>query len=357
MVGPAGPQPPNLTHHHTMNSAVGGQQSGSLASHAGVGRPALDRAHTFPTPPTSASGTVASGIGSGWSYDSAASGMSGSQVQQFEHHPHSTPATPATTPPGSNLPSMQPYQTHQPNYDTSRPMYSAATPQQSMYASQLPNHAMGRNGSLQSNGYAKQEMGPPIGSSNKPESEHGEQKLASYIPNHEQNHVDEEAEHEQDAEYAQDNKYAYDTQRAPYNGMSMGTNGYPNGSGHVTPQPAATNQSLWAAGHQSSPRAAPSSSLYNPTSDTRGALPNGNVANDGHVPGAYAPTAMNGATSSNKRLREDDDAYSKAHSDDIDTLKRRKMGREGSSAGLTNGAYDERSINRAKSSASVRSRR
>lgn len=357
MVGPPGPQPPNLTHHHTMNSTVGGQQSGSLASHAGVGRPVLDRAHTFPTPPTSASGTVASGIGSQWNYDSAGGGINGSQVQQFEHHPHSTPATPATTPPGSNLPSMQPYQNHQQSYETSRPMYSAATSQQSMYASQLPNQTMGRNGSLQSSGYAKQEMGPPIGSSSKSESDHGEQKLASYIPTHEQNNGDEEAEHEQDAEYAHENKYPYDTQRAQYGSIGMGANGYQNGSGHVTPQSSTASQSLWAAGHPTPPRAPPSSNLYNPTSDTRGALPNGNVAADGHVPGAYAPTAMNGATPSNKRLRDDDDAYPKAHSDDIDTLKRRKMGREGSSAGLTNGAYDERSINRAKSSTSVRSRR
>ncbi len=167
MVGPTGPQPPNLTHHHTMNSSVGGQQPNSLATHAGAGRPTLDRAHTFPTPPTSASGTVASGMGSQWStYGSAGSDMNSGQVQQFEHHPHSTPATPATTPPGANLPSMQPYQSHQQNYDTSRPMYSAATSQQSMYASQLPNQSMARNGSLQSNGYNK-DMGPPIGSSTK----------------------------------------------------------------------------------------------------------------------------------------------------------------------------------------------
>lgn len=359
MAGPPGPHSQNLTHHHTMSSAVGGQQSGSLASHAGMGRPALDRAHTFPTPPTSASGTVASGIGSGWSYDSAGSGMSGGggggQVQSFEHHPHSTPATPATTPPGSNLPSMQPYQTHQQGYDASRPMYSAGASQQSMYASQqLPGQSMGRNGSIQSNGYAKQEMGPPI---NKTENEHGvEPKLASYIPSHEHGTNgggDEEAEHEQDAEYAHDHKgYAsYDsTQRgAQYNamGMSAAANGYSNGSGHVTPQhSSAAGQSLWATGHPTPPRAPPSSNLYNPTSDTRGALSNG----DGHVQGPYAPTAMNGATPpSNKRLRGEDD-----HGDDMDTLKRRKMGREGSSsaaaAGMTNGAYDDRPMNRVKNS-------
>ena len=358
MVGPTGPQPPNLTHHHTMNSSVGSQQPSSLATHPGAGRPALDRAHTFPTPPTSASGTVTSGMGSQWStYGSAGNDMNSGQVQQYESHPHSTPATPATTPPGSNLPSMQPYQSHQQSYDASRPMYSAATSQQTMYASQLPNQSMTRNGSLQSNGYNK-DMGPPLGSSAKSEGEH-DNKLASYIPHHDHGHGDEEAEHEQDTDYAHDTKY-YDTQRAQFNGISMSANGYQNGSGHVASQASAASQPLWAAGHQTPPRAPPSSNLYNTTSDTRGALPNGNIASDGHVSGAYAPTQLNGTTSSNKRLRDDDDdAYSKPHSDDIDTLKRRKMGREGSSAGLTNGSYEDSSrlMNRAKSSASVRSRR
>ena len=357
---PSGPQPPNLTHHHTMNSTVGGQQPGSLATHNAVGRPGLDRAHTFPTPPTSASGTV-TGMGSQWSsYDSAGNGMSGG-VQQYEGHPHSTPATPATTPPGSSLPSLQPYQSHQ-AYDAAR--YSAAASQQPMYAPQqnMPNQGLARNGSLQSNGYAKQEMGPPITAGTKSENEHGDQKLASYLPNHANEHTngDEEAEHEQDTEYSHDQKYAYEQQRAQYNGMIPAANGYQHGSGHVTPQSTATSQPLWAAGHQTPPRAPPSSNLYNPTSDTRGALPNGNVATgDGHMPGPYAPTQMNGATPSNKRVREDDDVYPKAHSDDIDAIKRRKMGREGSSAGLTNGAYEDavRPLNRAKSSATSRSRR
>ena len=355
MVGPSGPQPPNLTHHHTMNSSVTSQQSNSIASQPSSGRPGLDRAHTFPTPPTSASGTV-TGMGNQWnSYDSASGSMSGGvSNSQFEHHPHSTPATPASTPPGSSLPSLQPYQSNQ-AYDTTRSVYSATTPQQSQFTNQqnLANQAMGRNT------YAKQEMGPPhaLGSVSKSESEHGDQKLASYIPGgaNDQGTGDDEADHDQDSEFAQDHKYGYDTQRAQYNGL----NGQQATSGQINPLSTTANQTIWAAGTYHPPRAPPSSNLYNPTSDTRGALPNGNVATDGHITGAYAPTQLNGVSSSHKRSRDDDDPYSRGQSDDIEAMKRRKVSRDNvTTSGLANSPFDDaRQINRSKSSVTPRSNR
>jgi protein SOK2 len=65
-----GTQPPTLTHHHSMGNpgASVQQPPHSIAPHPAAGRPGIERAHTFPTPPTSASGVMAMG-NSGSSYD------------------------------------------------------------------------------------------------------------------------------------------------------------------------------------------------------------------------------------------------------------------------------------------------
>lgn len=373
MIGPSGSQPTSLTHHHTMNSS--NSTPHSIAPSPGAGRPVLDRAHTFPTPPTSASGQIAGLANQANSYDwgggNMGGGAQGGHSLILDNHAHSTPATPATTPPGSSLPSLQPYQSHQ-SYETPRQMYSSAASQQSQYASQP--QTMTRGGT-----YAKQEMGPPSGHGpgSRPESEHGDSKM--YVQNQGNEHVgqgtgDEEAEHEQDSEYSHDNSHAYSAQRGPYDAITSSAmlgssemNGIPahqTGPGHVTPRATPGNQTQWtAAGYQTPPRAAPSSHLYNPTSDARGTLPNGNSAAENYTPGPYAPTQMNGLTPhSNKRLRDDDDDHSRStlHSDDIDAIKRRKLGREGSSNGSLNHASfenDGRQLNRARNSISSRSRR
>ncbi|KAK4957741.1 hypothetical protein LTR66_013260, partial [Elasticomyces elasticus] len=63
-------QPPALQQHHSMNNPVGAHisQPHSIAPHPASGRPVLDRAHTFPTPPTSASSIMGMG-NSGSSYE------------------------------------------------------------------------------------------------------------------------------------------------------------------------------------------------------------------------------------------------------------------------------------------------
>lgn len=339
---PSTTQPASLTHHHSMNSTVGNQQPASIAPSPSAGRPSLDRAHTFPTPPTSASGTM-TGIGSGsgsydWTGGSMSSSVQGGQNMGMESHAHSTPATPATTPPGA-LPNLQPYQSQQSIY----PTHSS-----SQYPSQHPH--LSRSGSMSNSAYAKQEMGPPSTRvpGSRPESEHGDVKPDPYAQSqtNDSTHTgEEEAEHEQDSDYNQPSTHGYGAHRGSYDTYAPATAlaSYPpdsnhiasdvnapsttnGGSGRATPR---TSQPQWTPAYQTSPRAPPN--LYNPTSDARGSLSNGTASAENYVSGAYAPTQMNGV----KRVREDDD---------IDSLKRRK----GSDGGMINGSYegDMRAINR-----------
>ena len=351
---PSATQPPTLTHHHSMNSSVGSQQHPSIAPNPAPGRPGIDRAHTFPTPPTSASGAI-SGMGTqGGSYDWTGGSMSGNvqggHSMGLENHPHSTPATPASTPPGSALPSLQPYQSQQ-------PIYAGHASSQAQYPPQ--QQGMARSGSIQSNSYSKQEMGPPSNrmSGSRPESEHGDGKLDHYAQA-QANDVSQSGggdgtEQEQDSEYTHEGAQAYASHRgsyssyhsasnlAPYSGDNNhmpsavnGSSGVNGGSGHGTPR---ASQAQWATGYQTPPRAPPSSNLYNPTSDARGSLPNGNTSTEPYVSGAYAPTQMNSLGASKKHPRDDED--------DVDPLKRRKMTESGS----VSGSFDDvRAMNRAR---------
>ena len=346
-------QPPSLTHHHSMNSSASHQQAASIAPNPQSGRPALDRAHTFPTPPTSASGTMTS-IGSGQgSYDwtnGNINGVQGGQAMGMENHPHSTPATPATTPPGSALPSLQPYQSQQ-------QMYSGQSGSHGQYPSQ--HQSLTRNGSISSGMYPKQEMGPPSRvTASRPESEQGDVKLDSYgqapATDNSQASGDAEGDPEPEPDYPHSNAQAYGSHRgsfdaynaasnlAQYSGDSSqispdvsGSAAVNGGSGRATPR---TSQS-WAAGYQTPPRAPPSSNLYNPTSDARGTLSNGNTGAENYISGPYEPTQM----TSVKRARDEDDA---------DAMKRQKLNTSTNNA-LMNGSFDSdnRPINRARSAA------
>ena len=140
-----GPQPPSLTHHHTMNNPIGAnmtQGPHSIAPHPASGRPGLDRAHTFPTPPTSASSVMGMG-NSGSSYEwggAPVSAMHNSQPLSIDtglSTARSVPTTPATTPPGNSMPaSIQQYPTSQ-AYDNTRQLYSAPS-QPPQYDAQPP---------------------------------------------------------------------------------------------------------------------------------------------------------------------------------------------------------------------------
>ncbi|KAL8947478.1 MAG: hypothetical protein Q9222_006243 [Ikaeria aurantiellina] len=377
MVGAPGSQAPSLHHHHSMASSHVSQSPHSIAPHPGTARPQLDRANTFPTPPTSAS----SGIGmNSQPYDWGAQSMSGAQGSQpiVEAHPHSTPNTPATTPPGHVMSNLQSYQSQQP-YDATKSIYPTGPSQQSQYASQQSMQAssMARYAPVQSSTYMKHEMGPPT--SRITEIDEHDAKTDSYAHGQGNSAVghgtgDEEADHEHDTDYSHDNSNAYTANRNAYSyntGTGLGSlpgehphlspemtgsPSHPNGSGRVTPRTSSGSQAQWTAGHQTPPRATYSSNAYNPISDARGTLPNGTSGVDAYgsttMQSAYAPAHMNGATPSSKRMREDDDqdygSRPASRGDDIEGMKRRKLGAEsiGGVVGSTPYDRDNRSINR-----------
>ncbi|KAI4149466.1 MAG: hypothetical protein LQ340_004619 [Diploschistes diacapsis] len=360
-VGP-GTQPAGLHHHHSMSGHMPSSQ---------VGRPIHpERAHTFPTPPTSASSVIGSQSNS---YDWNSQNMNGSvqapqplAIDTGLSNARSLPNTPVATPPGSSMPNMQPYQAQQP-YD-SKPVYSAAPQQQSQYATQQQN--MARFGQPLSNPYVKSEMPPPsrtAGTSS--EGDHPEIKQDPYSQ-HGTDQVghggaDEETNHEHDNnDYSNDGNNAYNANRASYNyntanvlGVLHGesthlspeqVSGSPhtNGSGRVTPRNASASQPQWNTGYSTPPRANQASSLYN-VNDSRGAVANGHTGVDNYPTSGYSSNAVNGTSMSLKRSREDEDLDYKprgASGTDIESLKRRRSGRENSIGAMS--AYDQSSLTR-----------
>ncbi|KAI9851723.1 MAG: hypothetical protein M1838_002938 [Thelocarpon superellum] len=385
MRNPASSQPPSLHHHHSMHNPMGSHLSGphsSIAPHPNVGRPGLDRAHTFPTPPTSAG--IMGMAGPDSSYWSGQS-MNNQPSQPLAidtglSNARSMPTTPATTPPGNSLQSMQPYQGGA-GYENSRPMYSGAPAQQGQYVSQqgVTQQNMARFGqSMQPSQYLKNEMGPPSSRTPGTGSEvehHGDSKGAEGLMTHHQGNDpaghgtgEEEAEHEHDAEYAHDSSAAYNANRGPYTynpGPAVGPlagehphlspelTASPNnqtGSGRATPRTAAA-QPPWGTGYHTPPRGAPApaSNLYSVMSnEQRSNGTNGTSAGDsysGVLPSGYgsqAPSSVINGASSNKRMREIDDdgdrhsrpASRGPGSPGDDGLKRRKTVREDSIPGV-----------------------
>ncbi|MCJ1397875.1 hypothetical protein MMC11_001071 [Xylographa trunciseda] len=376
LLGPPGSQPPALHHHHSMNSQMNShvsQTAPSIAPHPGAGRPGLDRAHTFPTPPTSASSIIGNQANScEWGSQQMSAHVQPTQPLSIDtglSNTRSMPTTPATTPPGNSIHNMQPYP-NQLSYDASRPMYSAAPQQQSQYPSQqnVAQHNLARFGQpMQSNPYLKNEMGPPTSrtTGSGADGEHGDIKTDPYTHSQGNEQVghgtgEEEAEHEHDTEYAHDNNAAYNANRGSYTynaASNLGSlhgehphlspetvNGSPHasGSGRGTPRTSSVSQQQWAPGYNTPPRAPPSSNLYNVMSDARSTT-NGNPSETyASVPlqPVYAPSAING---SNKRGREEDDqehTHPSSGADGIDTLKRRKTAREGSISTPTGTSFD-----------------
>ncbi|KAL3424636.1 KilA-N domain-containing protein [Phlyctema vagabunda] len=389
-------------HHHSMGNAIGGHLPGpapqhSLAPHSTIGRPGIDRAHTFPTPPTSASSVMGNMGTSDGNFQWGPQGMG--NVQQGTNplsidtglsNARSMPTTPATTPPGNTIQSMQQYQqgAQQP-YDTSRQMYSAPPPQQNAYAQPPPSqNEMDRYN--QTNSYIKNEMGPP--STRAPgEPEHHDSKDANGMLHHSQangqvghGQGEEEADHEHDGEYTHGNPASYDATRQSYsygNGSAVGAlqnehshlspemTGSPNhqaGSGRATPRTAAPPQPYYAqqqAGYSTPPRVQPpSSNLYNVMSSERGTANNGAAGVyapqpdlNSSVPNGYAVQQPMSGTPGTKRGRDDEDdsrPSSRGPGADPDALKRRKTIHEGSVSEASFGAP----LNRARSTITQRRR-
>ncbi|KAF2807877.1 apses-domain-containing protein [Mytilinidion resinicola] len=375
---PASSQPSSLHHHHSMSNPIGGhmpQPPHAIQPHPSAPRPGLDRAHTFPTPPTSASSVMGSMGNQGSSYEWSQSNvqpMPGSQPLNIDtglSNTRSVPTTPASTPPGSLSQGMQSYPPSQ-GYDSSRQMYSAPPAQPTQYNTQP--HMMRYGQPLQPSAYPKSEMAPPSRAgevdqqvdSKPPDGMMGQgSEPVAHGPG------DDEAEHENDNEYTHTSAsyngsrgaYSYNPSApsGPLHGehahLSPEMTGSPhqNGSGRATPRTTSTNQPQWTSGYTTPQRAQqpPSSNLYSVMSDTRGSTANGNSTADAYQAPAAVPAYANqtyatNGVSSNKRGRDDEDeqdSYGRPSSrggEDIDSLKRRKTIREGSVGGPVASAFD-----------------
>ena len=313
---PQSSQTPSLTHHHTMNNPpVPQQPPHSLQPHPSSGRPSFDRAHTFPTPPTSAS-SLSMGMGStGSSYEYGGqsapvhAGQSLSNKALFTER--SVPTSPAATTPPGNSQGMQ-YPTTQGSYDSQRHVYS--TPSYSHYPQQ---HGVGRYNHLQSSpSDGKSDMGPPTRGG--AENEHPDPKShAGYSGQHEQ-----AGDHE--GEYTHTSASSGATRSRSFDKFNpvagpihsdpsqispnMTHSPHQNGSGRATPRTANTYTGYGSTPQR--PSQLPASNLnYVMSGDTRAGAPNGSDygSQSGYQSAPQYPS-MNGVVSSNKRVREVDDS-------------------------------------------------
>ena len=335
---PQAPQHPSL-HHHSLQTPVPphlAQPPHTMASQPGGGRPALDRAHTFPTPPASASslmGIANQGNSYEWGSQGMSSGVANSQPLSIDtslSNARSMPTTPATTPPGSNLQGMQ-FQGSQPPYDSSKPYYSTAPPSHPQYAA--PSLASYGQQNLPSAAtYMKNDMGPPSARApGAPSSEveaggdakdrysqsNGPTTGEGGVPEQESDYV-----HDHGAGYnnAHRGSYTYTT-NASVNTLTgehsqltpeLSSPSQQNGSGRMTPRTGGGPPPQWASGYNTPPRPPATSSLYNIVSDTRGTPANGAPSDSYSVTSNSGPaysSGMNGSlgSSGTKRMREDDE--------------------------------------------------
>lgn len=351
LTGPNTSQPPSLHHHHSMSNPIGAAMSQpphAIQPHPSAGRPGLDRAHTFPTPPTSASSMMGMGNqGSSYEWNGAnvqsAPGNQPLSIDTGLSNARSVPTTPASTPPGAvqqgiSYPSAQ-------SYDGSRPMYSAPPSQPGQY----PTQGQPMMGYRNDGSYPKTEMAPP--SRITEVADEGDVKPADSSLSQSNDQVSApnggEGDHEQNNQYTHSNT-PYNGNRSAYGYNPSGTQGamhpdhpqlspemtgspHQNGSGRATPRTTTTGQA-WSSGYPTPQRQGlPSSNLYSVMSNDPRAAPNGNAPHDGYPgPTQYATQgypAANGLGSA-KRGRDDEeqDSYrpDSVQGDEMGGLKRRK---------------------------------
>ncbi|KAF2722359.1 apses-domain-containing protein [Polychaeton citri CBS 116435] len=302
---PQGTQPPALTHHHSMSNPMSAgavsQTPHSIAPHPASGRPGIDRAHTFPTPPTSA-GMHAGGYEYGGAQGHGTHDPTRSDTSLRDP---SLTAT-ATTPPGTSAQSMS-YPSAQ-AYDSSRPAYSMPSSYSSQYNSQYTSQPR-PYGQVQPSPSMDNKMAPPASVRPGAENEHPDGK-----PHDGYGHQDAEGEHE--GEYTHTSA-SYDARRASYSykpnpppgpaqiSPEMTQSPHPNGSGRATPRTTSTYPQYGSTPNRA--ETLPSSNLYNVMGgDTRAGAPNGAPAYtqpNGYA--AYPPQPS--LPPSNKRVRELDD--------------------------------------------------
>ncbi|KAI9725533.1 MAG: hypothetical protein M1828_003021 [Chrysothrix sp. TS-e1954] len=288
------PPPPPMQAQQSMTGAGAAQthSSQSVPPQSSSTRPGLDRANTFPTPPTSAT----SGLGvshAGTTYDWTSGAPSNSTLQlDTGMTAKSLPATPTTTPPDHTMPSMH-YAPSQ-SYEPSRHTYSAPH-QQNQY---INNHGMGHAATYG-------QMQPPARANGDDKLETGDERdymQGSYA--------------DQTAYGYADGSHVSDVKDSPH---------HPS-SDRGTPRSVNSYQPQWSGYSQQRPL--PSSSLSHVMGDSRNSNGYANV-----------PSYSNHSTSSKKRGRDDDDDGS-VH--DAAAMKRRKQYQD-TSAGLTNNMSSTRS--------------
>jgi len=269
---PQGTQAPSLTHHHSMTNPIGASVAPpphSIAPHPASGRPGIDRAHTFPTPPASAT-SMTMGMGNAGS--------------SYEYGGSTGAIHSATSPPGN----VQ-YQTTQAPYDSQRQMYSAPGYGQPQYGQ--PPGMQQRYGPMQTSpGDVKTEMGPPARGG--AENEHADSKA------HDGYGGQQDAEGEHEGPLPSDNSHI---------SPGMTHSPHQNGSGRATPRTTQTYPGTYNSTPQR-PSQLPSSNLnYVMSNDARAGAPNGQDygAQQTYQPAPQYPS-MNGIAGT-KRMRDDDD--------------------------------------------------
>lgn len=281
-------QPTSLTHHHSMNAAVSGQVPSTPhnMTAANGSRPGIDRAHTFPTPPTSASSVM--GMGSSgstyeWSHPTMSNGPQPLSIDTGAMpNTRSMPTTPATTPPGQNVQSMQTY----PGQGYEKGYYATTPSSQTGYA---------QPGGARFDGY-KTDMGPPTAPNTiTTESGHSEHK-SDYGTAHPSS----------DSQEHSDSGYSYSAGRPQYAynpaqdhqqlSPEMTSPPHQTGSGRGTPRTISNGPSHWAGEYRTPPQSNPGS-MYNVIGDARSSV-------------SSAPTdnySASNFSSSHKRRRDEDD--------------------------------------------------
>lgn len=330
------PQPaptPSLHHHNTMpGPGQAPPTPHSIAPHPNAGRPSIDRAQTFPTPPTSASSVL--GLGNqGSSYDWGNQSMAnGAPAQPLSidtgMHARSMPTTPATTPPGNGQ--GMAYQS-QAGYD-SKHYYSITPGSQTGYAQHPDGSRYGP--AMQSGPYAKSDMGPPIA----PGTAGGDGHDHKADPYAAQGHGSQHESDHPDSDYMSASASAYNSNRGQYAYSTTGDHQHVSpeqlsgspphqaGSGHATPRTMPSGQPQWTPDYHTPPRVPTSSNVYNVMGRAR--TPQGGPT-DGYGNPAYSGGGHPAGLTSAKRGREDDD-QDRPGSRDYDGYdpKRRKMGRQ-----------------------------
>lgn len=270
------------------------------------GRAGVDRANTFPTPPTSASVMGMGSTGTTYEWNNPIAHVPSSSGLPLEHgltNQRSMPTTPATTPPDSTLSNGHHYSHGQQQYDHSRSMYSMSNQYGSTHGvghPPMPQYAQ----TLHSQNYGKLEMAPPARATSGP--------------------TETKQEHEHDQEYnhtnlsfGADRAYGYAPHSAPSaqadNARPNGVRGSPpgtSGSGRATPRTVAAPTPQWPTTYQplQRPQPFPSSNIMHVMGDNRGTVPStGYSAIQTAPPHTYPYTNGVNVVSQGKRMRDVDE--------------------------------------------------